>query len=154
MHRPFYLGLVDAPTLNNRNKGHPWCVLNFKSTSWNIYEKFINIIHLVLPLILNLLSIILFLLRKTKSELRKTIRRPEGSKFHASKEQLLKYKPLLISTIIIIILEISRFVLTFVLACIEHTWQRYMYLTGYIISFLPLTGILFIYVIPSPKYKK
>jgi hypothetical protein len=96
LHRPFYLGLVDAPTLNNRNKGHPWCVLNFKSTSWNIYEKFINIIHLVLPLILNLLSIILFLLRKTKSELRKTIiRRPEGSKFHASKEQLLKYKPLL-----------------------------------------------------------
>ncbi len=54
----------------------------------------------------------------------------------------------------IIILEIPRFILTFALACIEHRWQRYVYLTGYIISFLPLIGILFIYVIPSPKYKE
>jgi hypothetical protein len=109
---------------------------------------------LVLPLILNLLSIILFLLRKIKSELTTTLREAKSSKFVILKEQLLKYKPVLIGTMIIIILEIPRFVLTFALACIEQTWQRYVYLTGYLISFLPLTGILFIYVIPSPKYKE
>jgi len=156
LHRPFYLTLIDddAETLNNRKPGHPWCILDFESTSWNIYEKFINIIHLALPLILNLLSILLFLLRKTKSELRTTIRKAKSSKFSILKEQLLKYQPLLIDTVIIIILEIPRFILTFALSCIEHPWQRYMYLTGYLISFLPLTGILFIYIIPSPKYKE
>jgi hypothetical protein len=156
LHRPFYLILIDddATSLNNRKPGHPWCILDFESTSWNIYEKFINIIHLVLPLILNLLSIILFLLRKIKSELTTTIREAKSSKFVILKEQLLKYKPVLIGTMIIIILEIPRFVLTFALACIEQTWQKYVYLTGYLISFLPLTGILFIYIIPSPKYKE
>jgi hypothetical protein len=70
------------------------------------------------------------------------------------KEQLLKYKPLIISLLVILIFEIPRFVFTFTLACIEHSWQRYVQLAGYFISFLPLTGILFIYILPSPKYKK
>ena len=156
MHRPFYLILIDddAATLNNRKPGHPWCVLDFRSTSWNIYEKCINIIHLVVPLVLNSLSILLFLLRKIKFESKTATRKAESSKFFILKEQLLKYQPLLMGTLIVIILEIPRFVSTFALSCIERTWQRYVYLTGYLISFLPLTGILFIYVRPSPKYKK
>ena len=47
-------------------------------------------------------------------------------------------------------MEIPRLILTFTLACIDKTWQRYVYL----ISFLPLTGVVFIYVLPSPKYRK
>ncbi len=69
------------------------------------------------------------------------------------KEQLLKYKPLLISTTVIIISEVSRFILTFTLACMRHSRQRYMYLAGYLISYLLLIAILFIYIISSPKYK-
>jgi hypothetical protein len=80
LHRPFYLILTDAPTTKNELSGHSWCVLDFESSSWNIYEKCINIIHLVLPFILNLLSLILFLLRKTKSEFTTTIRKAESSK--------------------------------------------------------------------------
>ena len=156
MHRPFYLILIDddAATLNNRKPGHPWCVLDFRLTPWNTYEKCINIIHLAVPLVLNLLSILLFLLRRIKSELRTTLRKNKSSKFLILKELLSKYQHLLIGTGIIIILEIPRFVFTFALSCIEHTWQRYAYLTAYLMSFLPLTGILFIYIIPSPKYRE
>jgi hypothetical protein len=87
-------------------------------------------------------------------ELTSAIRKNKDTRFVIMKEQLLKYKPLRISTIVIIILEIPHFVLTFTLACIEHAWQRYVYLAGYLISYLPLTGVLFIYILPSPKYKK
>lgn len=60
---------------------------------------------------------------------------------------------MIISITIIIILEIPWFVLIFVLVCIRHDWQRYVYLIGYLISFLPLIGIVFIYIKPSPKYR-
>ena len=154
LHRPFYLILVDKLTITNEEEGHPWCVLDFNLTSWNIYEKFINIFHLLMPLLINLISLSLFLLRKTNTEIISTIKRPGKSPFVIFKEQLLKYKPLIISTIIIIVLEIPRFIFTFSLSCIQYPWQRYAYLIGYLISFLPLTGILFIYIIPAPKYQK
>jgi hypothetical protein len=153
LHRPFYLVLVDELTLNDEPAGHPCCVLDLASTSWNIYEKIINICHLIIPFILNLLSMIGFISHKTKFELKSGIRKNKDTRIFIIKEQLLKYKPLTISPIVILILEIPRFVLTFILACIDHPWQRYVYLTGYFISFLPLTGVLFIYILPSPKYK-
>jgi len=154
LHRPFYLRLIDVLTSDNEISGHSWCLLDFKQTRWNTYEKFINIIHLVIPFILNLLSVILFLLYKVKSESTTAIRTGHKTTFAILKEQIMKYKSLIISTMIIIILEIPRFLFTFILACIEYPWQRYTYLTAYFISFLPLMGIFFIYIMPSPKYKK
>jgi hypothetical protein len=97
---------------------------------------------------------IAFILHKTNFELTSATRKNRDTRFFILKEQLLKYKPLIISPIVILVLEIPRFILTFTLACIDHPWQRYVYLTGYLISFLPLTGVLFIYILPSPKYKK
>ncbi len=55
---------------------------------------------------------------------------------------------------IIILLEIPRFILIFTLSCFKHTWERYLYLIGYSLSFLPLSSILFIYIVPSPKHNK
>ena len=154
LHRPFHLRLVDEPSFGHETQGHPWCVLDFDKTSWNTYEKVINLCHLLIPLILNILSIIIFLSYKVNFELKLDIRENKANVYGVIKEQLLKYKALLISTTTIIILEIPRIVLTLTLACIDHPWQRYVYLIGYLISFLPLAGIVLIYVVPSPKYRK
>jgi hypothetical protein len=154
LHRPFYLVLVDELTLNDEPAGHPWCILDLATTRWNIYEKIINICHLIIPFILNLLSVTGFILHKTNFELTSATRKNKDTRYVIMKEQLLKYKPLIISPLVILILEIPRFVFTFTLACIEHPWQRYVHLASYLISFLPLTGVLFIYILPSPKYKK
>jgi hypothetical protein len=148
------LRLPDESTINDEPGGHPWCVLDLGSTSWNVYEKFITICHLILPFVLNLLSMIGFILYKIKLELTSTKKGNKDGKFVVIKKQLLKYKPIIISPIITLILEIPRFVLTFTLACIDHAWERYVYLIGYLISFVPLTGVLFIYIVPSPKYKE
>ncbi|CAF1580370.1 unnamed protein product [Adineta ricciae] len=154
LHRPFYFELVDEPTINGGKQGHPWCILDFKSTSWDSYEKFINIFQLIIPMILNLGSILFFLLYKIKHELTILRKNYQRNRLFILKEQILKYKLLIISPIVISILEIPRLILTFVLSCIQYKWQRYIYLISYIISFLPLTAILFIYVMPSPKYSK
>jgi len=153
-HRPFHLKLVDEITLNDEPQGHPSCVLDLAGTSWIIYEKVINICHLIIPFILNLLSIIAFISYRTKFELTTATRKNKDTRFFIVKEQLLKYKSLIVSPVVILIMEIPRFIFTFILACIEYPWQRYVHLVGFFISFLPLTGVLFIYILPSPKYKK
>ncbi len=56
-------------------------MLDFNLTQWNIYEKFINIFHLTASLILNIMSIICFLLYKTKLELVSMIRKAGNSRF-------------------------------------------------------------------------
>ncbi len=154
LHRPFYLILVGGVDLNNEPQGHPRCVLDLSSTSWIIYEKVINICHLTIPFIFNLLSSIVFILHRTNFEVRSQTRKTRDTRIDIAKEQLLKYKPLVISPIVILIFAIPRFMFTFILACIEYPWQRYVHLIAYLISFLPLTSILFIYILPSPKYKK
>ncbi|CAF1685789.1 unnamed protein product, partial [Adineta ricciae] len=70
LHRPFYFELIDEPTINGGKQGHPWCILDFKSASWDSYENFINIFQLIAPMILNLGSSLFFLLYKIKHELR------------------------------------------------------------------------------------
>jgi len=154
LHRTFYLKLVDEITLNNEPKGYPWCILDLAATRWLIYEKFINICHLIMPFILNLLSIIAFISYRIKFELATATRKNKKTRFFIIKEQLFKYKPIIISPLVILILEIPRFIFTFTLACIEYPWQRYVHLIGYLISFLPLASVLFIYILPSPKYKQ
>ena len=154
LHRPFYLTLADEPGFDDEPQGHPWCVLDFGKTSWSVYEKVINIGHLIIPFILNLLSIITFIWQRIHFELTSTTRKNKASRFAIIKEQLLKYKSILIGTMTVIVLEIPRFILTFTLACIDQTWQKYIYLFGYLVSFLPLAGLVFIYVMPSPKYKR
>ena len=140
--------------MNDEPRGHPWCVLHLDSTSWNIYEKSLTLFHIIMPFICNLLSIVAFIFYKTRFELTSVTKDNKQSKFLAMKKQIYKYKPIIVSPTVILILEFPRFVLTFTLACIDHAWQRYVYLIGYLISFLPLTGVLFIYILPSPKYRE
>jgi hypothetical protein len=121
--------LFDQLTLNDEPQSHPLCVLDFGSSSWNIYEKCINIFHFVMPFVLNLISIIGFILHKTKFEFTSTTKWNTDGRFIVIKKQLLKYKSLIISPAVILILEIPRFVLTFTLACIDHAWNRYYFIS-------------------------
>ncbi len=105
-------------------------------------------------MLLNIISIFVFIFYRTKFELTATVRQPNISKSTAIRQQVLKYKSIIISTITIIVLEIPRFIIIFTLACIEYDWQRYLHLTGYLLSLVPFITILFIYIVPSPKYKK
>lgn len=132
LHRPFYLRLSDEQTMNDELRGHPWCVLDLPSTSWNIYEKSITLCHLVVPFMLNLFSIIGFIFYKTKLQLTSITKENQDSTLAVIRKQISKYKPIVISPTVILILEIPRFVLTFTLACIDHDWQRYVYLVGYL----------------------
>ena len=156
LHRPFHLVLVGEPILYSERIRHLWCILQFNSNRWNIYEKFINIFHLFVPLLLNLISIISFLCYKIKFQLTLSTTTTSSNKncCRTLQNQLSKYKTVFISTFLIILLEIPRCVVTLFYACITHQWHRSILLIVNLISFLPLTTLLFIFILPSPKYKQ
>ena len=63
-------------------------------------------------------------------------------------------KSFLIGPSFIICFSLPRLIVSFAFACIKHLWQQYLYLTGCLVSFIPLTGTIFIFVLPSPIYRK
>ena len=154
MHRPFHMFLVGEPSLHSDRPRHPWCILRFSSNSWNTYEKFISIFHLVTPLMINLISITSFLVYKIKFQFTMAKRNGPKSLCSVIRDQLVKYRPILIGTMVVILLELPRCVLTLVYGCVQSRWQRYLYLNVYLISYIPLIGIVLIYILPSPKYRQ
>lgn len=155
LHRPFHFALVGEPIRHSDRVRHPWCILHFHSNRWNIYEKFINIFHLLTPLLLNSISIVSFLFYKIRFQLTSSTTKTSKKQFCAIlRYQLLKYKSVVISTLLIVILEMPRCLVTFFYACIIHRWHRPILLSVHLLSFLPLTALLFIYILPSPKYNQ
>ena len=153
LHRLFFFTLIGEPVVRGGHMRHPWCILQFNSRSWSIYEQFTNIFHLVVPFTLNLASTIFFLWVRTKLELKSTVKRTTGSFSFVLKEQMFKYKSMLISIGIILALELPRLVSTFAYGCIKTEWNRFVYLGIHYMSYLPMACIFVIYILPSPKYK-
>ncbi len=46
-----------------------------------------------------------------------------------------------------------RLIFSFTLVCIIHQWQKYVYLTAYFITFVPLLDTFSIFVLPADIYK-
>jgi hypothetical protein len=122
-----------------------------------IYEPAINIIQLIFPTLIHIISILIFLInlaRRKSSSLTYKKNDEKISFRQIFKEQLIAYKPFLIDPLFIICLSLPRLIVSFAFACIRHSWQQYLYLAGYLVSFIPLTGTIFIFVLPSPIYQK
>ena len=153
LHRPFFLTLVGEPILRGGLLRHPWCILRSNSNSWNIYERFINIFHLIVPFVLNMISITYFIFHRAKMELISSVRNQKQKFTLVIQQQISKYKTILISPLLVTVVEIPRLVLTFTNGCAQEEWHQTAYLVGYLASYLPLTAVLFIYILPSPKYR-
>ena len=133
------------------------CIKITKSKIIEIYGSVINIIQLIVPFLINISSTSIFIVKMTRRKMRDSTHRNSGIKitfWHTVRKQLLLYKPFIISPLIIVCLLLPRLIVSFALMCVKHSWQNYLYLTGYIISFGPSMGTIFIFVLPSPTYRQ
>lgn len=69
-------------------------------------------------------------------------------------QQLREHKHLLAAPFVLIILAVPRLIITFFTSCMETAHERWLYLLGYFLSFIPTTLIFIIFVLPSKKNKK
>ncbi|CAF1546247.1 unnamed protein product, partial [Didymodactylos carnosus] len=152
LHKPFHRHLINDPHSAN---GHTWCVIKFHSKRLEKFDTCVNIIHLVVPFLINSVTTCIFLssLTRRKSDLLR-IKTSEASYKSVLTKQIVLYKSFIISPFLIVVLELSRLILSFVFACIKYPWQKYLYLVSYLIFSLPHTATLLIFIIPSQTYKQ
>jgi hypothetical protein len=109
-----------------------------------------SIIHLVGPFLINLISTGLLIVYITAQKL--TLHK-DDSFMVVLHQQIAHYKHLIISPTVLVILTLPRLIISLASLCIDTSWVHYVLLSGYFISFMPLTTTLLIFVWPSPIYK-
>ncbi|CAF1256734.1 unnamed protein product [Rotaria sordida] len=142
LYEPFYRQVIYS--LNRY-----WCILKFPSHLIVTYQRITNL-YFILPYFINLILPMIWILALTKSKL--TLNK-NLSIWMNLKNVIFTYKHTIISCYILVLLNTPRFIFTFYLTCIKLQWQNTAYITAYFLSLVPLMFNLFIFVLPSPKYR-
>jgi hypothetical protein len=147
IHDPIYRRLfIEDDDEENRI----WCYVKYPSVI-GIIDSVMNIFHFVVPFIINLISAIIIITVKARQRLNVETQQKYTTIF---KEQIEQHKNLLIGPCVLIILGISRLIISFTSGCMKSGSDSWLFLLGYFISLIPplLTFILF--VLPSSIYKQ
>jgi hypothetical protein len=147
LYKPFHRQLLADPRLSTRF----WCSLHLHTRFLSIFERVINIVHLVVPFTLNLFAPIVMLIILTKH---KIILKQNASIWSNFKDVLCTYKRNVIVPYILVVLTIPHLVVTFRLNCVTQSWQNTVYLVAYFIYLVPLMTSLFIFVLLSSTFRE
>jgi hypothetical protein len=152
IHDPIYRRLID----DNEEQGEErrtWCHVQFNS-SLQLFNSVVLACHFFLPFILNIISALMIII--TTARQRSTAQKQKPYKYQL-REQFYTLKHLLISPVILITLASSRLVISFLSGCMKtnrgNLWI-WIYLSGYLISFLPPMLLFVVFIIPSETYKR
>ena len=144
-----FLNILDEPFHRRLifSSSQSWCRLDFPNDVLRQYHSAINILHFLVPYLINLCLPVVWLvtLVKQKSTLNQT-----ASIWTNLKKVLGSYKYTLISCFTLVLLNTPRFLTMFTFTCIESQWQNTAYLLAYLISLVPMVITVFIFVLPSP----
>jgi hypothetical protein len=145
IHDPIHRHLID-----DEEEQHTWCVTKYQSLL-QIYDSILNVIHFSVPFSINCISALVIILTaaRTRSNAQKKL-----SYKQLLREQFHCHKHLLISSLILIVLGISRLILSFLSGCMKSARDSWFYLIGYFISFTPPISTFIVFILPSETYKK
>lgn len=143
-HVPLHRKLMD-----DGEENRIWCVVSY-SLIIQIYDQTKNLIHFLPPFGINISSavtVIITIDRRRSNAHRQNITNPYTF------EQFRHHKHLIISPMILVILALPRIILVFVSGCMKSARDPWLFLTGYFISFVPVSLMFIVFVWPSKTYK-
>ena len=115
------------------------------------YKNILNIIHLLIPFVINLISPLLVISILVKHYM---IRKQYGSFCHHICNVLSMYKVNFIIPCILIVLLIPRVIFTFYFLLTTQSWQNVTYFVVYLLSLVPFTTTLLLFVLPSSERRE
>jgi hypothetical protein len=135
---------------NDDDEQRTWCIVTY-SPKLNIYNSFINIIHFLIPFLINIISASLIIIKAARQ---RSVMHPGQTHREHLRGQFREHKHLIITPCLLIILAFPRLYISFISGCMKSIRNPWLYLFGYFISFAPpmLTFVLF--VLLSQSYKK
>jgi hypothetical protein len=152
IHDPISRGLIDEGSNDDDddNVKRTWCIVNYGSVLYT-YNSMINTIHFFGPFIINLISTIILITKKSRQQANIHKKRPYKEILI---EQLKENKHLLTAPIVLILLVLPHLIITFVSKCMKSIDDAWLFLTGYFISFIPPMLTFIVFILPSKFYKK
>ncbi|UJR18227.1 hypothetical protein I4U23_005126 [Adineta vaga] len=144
-HEPFTRELIDDPRATTR---HAWCTIKFRWSWLKYYKSVIILINLIMPSLINVIATMFLLHKSTRMKQAFGKSQKDKTYFATFKKQL----PLYGSPLSLVVFSLLRLIFAFTLVCIIYNWQKYVYLTAYLISFAPLIGTFPIFVLPAEIY--
>ncbi|CAM2722571.1 unnamed protein product [Rotaria socialis] len=161
----FYQSIEDPKSSDTNNS--TWCVTSYPSIIAT-YNQANVILNYIMPFLINFLSTIILtilIIRKkwaiaTKkiSEHSHTLQNMRAT-FHSYRNLFTENKELILAPLITMLpqlFSLPQFILSFSLACqeLKVSWQRYLLIVSYFITYLPQVLSYKLYVSPSSFYKK
>jgi hypothetical protein len=141
LHDPFYRHMIDDT--EEEEEYRTWCYVQFNSI--------ILAFHFILAFIFNIVSALIIIIHTARQ--RSTAQKKQSHNGQLRK-QFGTLKHLLISPIVLIILALPRLIISFLSGCMKTTrGNPWLYLIGYLISFLPPMLIFIVFILPSKTYK-
>ena len=117
----------------------------------NEYTHYIQLLHQILPFIINLIAALLIILAISRSK----ARAHHLTARYAFQKQISKRKDLVIGPVICFITELPQVVLIFLDTCNyqSNIWFLDFFLAAFYVSFVPQLALFLLYLLPSPLYK-
>jgi len=129
-----------------RELNQSFCVLKSSNLVLRHYQIITNVFYFLIPYFINLILPFVWIITLTKNK----ILLHQTNRFYENfRNVIFNYQHTFIPNLILVTLNTPRFVSLFSYSCI----QLKSYSIAYFISLIPLTSNLFIFVLPSPKYR-
>ncbi|CAF4693821.1 unnamed protein product [Rotaria sp. Silwood2] len=135
---------------DNEDYRRIWFIVSYPS-SLKIFNSIMHTFHFMTPCIINLMSAIILITKKSRQRSNLQINRNFKE---ILKEQILQHKNLLTAPVLLVILALPRLILSFVSRCMESTNNAWLFLIGYFISFTPPMLTFVVFILPSKLYKQ
>jgi hypothetical protein len=147
IHDPIYRRLIDE---ENDDEKRTWCIVTYPSRL-QTFNSFMYTFHLLVPFIINLISAIILITKKSQQlstiHTRRTYRQ-------LLRKQCQQHKHLFISPIVLVILAIPRLIISFARKCMKSADDSWLFLFGYFISLIPPILTFVVFVLPSKFYMR
>jgi len=145
LHDPIHRKLID-----DEEEDRTWCIVEY-TVSIKAYNTVVTVLHCLLPFTLNIISALIIIIsiarQKSTTQQQLTYKQQLRKQFYALKR-------LLISPFILIILALPQLIISFSSGCMKSPRDPWLYLFGYITSFISPMLVFFIFVLPSDVYKR
>jgi hypothetical protein len=150
VYQPETNNIDEDKTSEGMTERYVSCVTHY-SPAVQDYNTTILFFHLVVPFLANLFSAVFIIFGAARQ---RSVARTGKTFSEHVREQFSEHKQLIISPMILLVLSIPRLVISLLPGCSKTSENLWLYLSAYLISFIPSMLIFLIFVVPSELYMK
>ncbi|CAM4873275.1 unnamed protein product [Rotaria socialis] len=147
VYDPLYRRIVEE---DNEDEKRIWCIATYPARL-QIFHSFINTFHFIVPFVINLISAVILITKRSRQQIYTQHQRPYKELL---REQIRQHKHLFTAPVVFFILGLPRLIISFISKCMRSTNDAWLFLIAYFIPLVPPMLTYAVFVLPSKFYRK